>query len=148
MYVPWVNQSRTAEPARKHLVWIVMLWQNHEAIEQHALGELRWHSGRQQAPPGHCNGHAPQIDNGELDDAPQTSDRLSAWSERPPVATEAFDITFDIKAATIMPLDGRPWRADVISAWHPVSVAMPTNMSPPISLFETNTRRTPKIGMG
>ena len=125
-----------------------MLWHNHEDIKQHALGELRWHSGGQQAPPGRCNGHAPQIDNGELDDAPQTSDRLSAWSERPPVATEAFDITFDNTAATIMPLDGRPWRADVISAWHPVSVAMPTNMSPPIAVLATNTRRTPKIGMG
>ena len=125
-----------------------MLWHNHEDIKQHALGELRWYSGGQQAPPGRCNGHAPQIGNGELDNAPQTSDRLSAWSERPPVATEAFDITFDNTAATILPLDGRPWRADVISAWHPVSVAMPTNMSPPIAVLATNTRRTPKIGMG
>ena len=65
-----------------------------------------------------------------------------------PLQGKAFDITFDNTAATILPLDGRPWRADVISAWHPVSVAMPTNMSPPIALLATNTRRTPKIGMG
>ena len=90
MRVLRLNQSRAAAPARKHLVRIVLLWQKHEAMARRALRELRWHSGGQHSPPKRRNGHAPPVDNGELDDAPQPFDGLSAWPERLPVATEGL----------------------------------------------------------
>ena len=56
------------------------------------LGELRWYSGRQHSPPGRRNGHAPLVENGELDKAPQSSDGLSARSERTSVDTEGLGL--------------------------------------------------------